>query len=235
MKKLRIAIIAAALCLLPLVAGAECDSTTRTISVSGSSAVTVPAENATIHAQLKVVSDTVETSYKQVMENLVNLTKRMQQFGMEKNDITVSAITQKAEYEWAANTRKLSGYSASCSLQLKVHKILDSYKIHSDLSAFTELTILKTEYGLEDYSSLQAQSLQEALQKARKKAVIMAQSLDADVGKVLTIAEMGNQPMPMMRRDAVMLEAASAPNPIDITTHGTVTISSNVSATFELK
>jgi|GEM_PF-3879754 len=223
------------LLVLPIGASGNSDSIQRTISVAGSSAITVPAENATIHAQLKVVSDSVENSYRQVMDKLVALTEKMQQFGLEKADITVSAITQGAEYSWTANTRKLAGYSATCSLQLKVDQLQDSYKIHNELSAFPELTILRTEYGLNDYSKIKAQTLQQAILDAKNKAEVMAKTLDGGVSQVLTINEVGSQPMPMARSEAMMHDAAGAPNPINVTTHGTVTVNSHVSAVFELE
>lgn len=234
MKKLHFPIYFLFLLLLPVTVFGIESTDNRTIAVTSSYGMTVPAENATIHAQIKIVSDSVENSYNQVIQNLMELTERMKKFGLAKADITVSAITQGAEYKWTANTRKLSGYSATCSLQFQVGHIEDSYKMHTEFSTFPALTIQRTEYGLNDYSKIKAQTLQKALHAAKEKATVMSEAMDAAIGEVLTISEVGSHPLPIARAEA-MMQNAGAPNPINVTTHGSVTVNSSVAVVFALQ
>lgn len=205
----------------------------RSISVNGSSTTTVNADYANVHAQLKIVTSSIEESYETATHQLTELAKNLQNLGVTKEDLNVSVITQGEEYEWANNSRTLSGYYSACSLKIKINSIGDSYRIYRELAKYPRLSTGHTEYGRNDVSQLRTAALQEALKAAKSKALAMAETLGAELGQVLNIRESGGVPVPVGRFEARLAE--SPVDPGEVSTTGSVTITGDVSVDFELK
>jgi uncharacterized protein YggE len=219
--------------LLLLPQQALCGDSLRTISVSGKSTITLEADYAKIHGQLKVVSTSVEESYGAVTANILEISNQLQQFGVTRDDIVASVITQGPEYEWRDNMQVLKGYYSACALQIKVNEIKDTFRIHSALSQFTTLAIGNTEYGRKDEYTLQATALKAALKSAEAKARMMAQTLNTELGQVISIREESSMDVPAGRPE--MMFATRAEDVSDVTTIGTIAVTGEVSVDFELK
>jgi len=219
------------LLLLPQTAFSE--ERARTISVGGTAEVTVKAEHALVHAQLKVVSPSVEESYESVSRLLTELASTLEPLGVTREQLVASAITQGTEYEWSNNTRTVQGYYSTCSLQIKIQNIQDTYRVHRSLAGFQHLSISHTEYGRSDETLLKTSALQQALQAAKTKAQAMAETMGASLGEVLHIRESEGPHIPVPRMEARL--AAAADNPADVATTGFVTVSGSVSVDFALK
>lgn len=221
------------LALLTFPATALAGERDRIISVKGTSENTVKADYAKIHGQLKIVSKSIEDSYNQVTSKLITLAKNLQEFGITKDELVVSVISQGPEYQWRNNSRELTGYYSACSLSVKVNSIADTYKIHKTLSRDTSLAVGHTEYGRTDASQLENVALQEALKAARTKAEMMAETLGAKLGQPVLIREAGI-PAIIHQPGALRLAESSA-DASSVTTVGNVTIRGDVIVEFEMQ
>jgi uncharacterized protein YggE len=205
----------------------------RTISVSGKSTITLEADYAKIHGQLKVVSRSVEESYAALTANLLEISNQLYTLGVTKEDLIASVITQGAEYEWRDNTQILKGYYSACALRIKVNTIKDTFRIHTALSQFPTLNLANTEYGRNDEYTLQATALQAALKSAESKARMMAQTLNTELGQVISIREESSMALPAGQPETMFTTRAK--DVADFTTIGTVAVTGEVSVDFELK
>ncbi len=219
------------LLLLPQTAFSE--EQARTISVNGTAEITAKAEHAIVHAQLKAVSPSVEESYGTVSRLLTEVASALEPFGVAKEHLIASAITQGTEYDWSGNTRTVKGYYSTCSLQIKIDAIQDTYRIHQALAGFQHLSVSYTEYGRNDETQLKASALQQALQAAQTKAQAMAETMGASLGQVLHIRESDGPHMPVPRMEARL--AAAADSPADVATTGFITVTGSVAVDFALK
>lgn len=204
----------------------------RAISVKGSSVIIVEPDHSKIHAQLKIVSRSVEESYQQVTLKLAGIADDLQKLGLAKDDFIVSVISQGADYEWRNNARVLNGYYSACSILIKVNTIEDTYKIHSELSKMQDLAVGHTEYGRSDHSQLETKVLQKALQNASAKAKAMAETLGATLGPVLHIQEAG-VPTVIGRTESFRL--AKSADVAEVVTTGSVSVQGDVVVEFELQ
>lgn len=220
--------------LLTLPAAVLAEERGRSISVKGSSESTVKADYAKIHSQLKVVSKSIEESYSQVTSKLITLSNNLQEFGITKDELVVSVISQGPEYQWRNNSRELLGYYSACSLVIKVKTIGDAYKIHKTLSKDSALAVGHTEYGRTDSSQLENLALQEALKSARTKAEMMVEALGAKLGQPVLIRE-GGTPTVINHPGALRMAEASSADPSSVTTVGNVTIRGDVIVDFEIQ
>jgi len=206
--------------------------TTGIISVRGAATITAKAEFAVIHAQLKVTSATVEESYAAVTQSLTEIAAALLPLGITRENIITSAITQGAEYAWKNSVRNLIGYYSACTLKIKLDAITDTFRIHTKLATFQDLSIGSTNYGRNDESQLRITALQQALQDARLKAQAMAETLGVELGPVHLVKESTIEPYPIAKMEA---QLSSAPrDPGEVITAGTVTVSGNVIVEFGL-
>lgn len=205
----------------------------RLISVSGSSTMTVAAEYALIHAQAKVVSKTVEESNETMLAMISKLGKDLQAVDVNKEDLTVSVLTQGVEYEWSQDRQTVIGYYSACTLQIKIKAIGNTYRIHKELARYPNLSIGQTEYGRNDEQQLRISALQDALKIAEAKARAMAETLGVSLGPVSGVRESGDIAVPIGRPEVRL--AASAADPGEVSTTGSVTITGNVSVDFEIR
>lgn len=206
----------------------------RSITVSGSSTITAEAEFALIHAQLKVVSASVEESYQSVTRLLSELAEKLQPLGVTKEDLTSSMVVQGTEYDYNTNPRTVSGYYSACSLRIRVKAIADTYRIHRELARYQTLSIDQTEYGRNDEALLHTTALQKALQAAEAKARAMTTTMGAKLGPVLDIREGNAAPVPMRDMKGVF-SAQEAADPGEVTTTGSITVSGAVMVSFEIR
>lgn len=206
--------------------------TPATISVHGTATVTAKAEFATIHAQLKVFTASVQESYAAATRTLTEISAALLPLGVTREHIVASAVSQGTEYDWSQNTRTVSGYYSGCSLQITVTALEDTYRIHALLANFPDLSIGHTEYGRDDESQLQITALQQALQNAQAKAGAMATTVGAQLGMVRNITESQTTSFPMAKMEARL--ATESQDPAAVTTTGTITIRGEVTVDFAI-
>lgn len=226
-------IAAALFFLLLLPASALTSENLRSVTVMASSTINAKAEHATLHAQLKIVSNSLAESYAQLTASLKEIAAALEPLGITKDDLVVSVINQGQEYNWDGNTRTASGFSSECSLRIRNTDLEGTYRLHQTLAGFKNLTIGHTEYGRDDVSLLHTAALQQALQSAEAKARAMAETLGAQLGEVQRIRETGNTPIVLPRMAAAMADAGGDPG--TVTTTGSVTVTGDVEVEFALK
>ncbi len=207
----------------------------RTISVNGYAIKTLPAEYAEIHSELKVVTSSVNESYQSVTAVISELAIKLQELNLTKEDLTVSIITQGAEYAWANNTRTIKGYFSACSLRMKIESIETIYRIHEELAKYPEIKINMTTYGRNDESTLRIEALQEALLASQEKAKAMTEALGSTLGPVVNIRESGTTVAPVGRQVAQFTDRAPGGRPEEVSTTGSVTVRGDVTVDYEIR
>ncbi len=202
----------------------------RKIHTTGTSKIRVQAQYSIIYTELKFITKQMDTSYNQLNESLFKVIKNLKKIGLTDKEITKSIIRQGAEYKWQNNTKILSGYFSSCTMQLKINDINKLYPVYKELANYNELTIQGTEYGRNDEFKLRNNELKKALYNARKKAELMANTLNEEVGQVLIIRESGSEnynPKNMYLKSETSGKTGG--------TFGMIDIFASVSVEFELK
>lgn len=206
----------------------------RTIQVIGRSIITADAEFADLHAELKVISPSVEESYIGVTQSLTEIAASLQPLGISRENIITSTISQGTEYSWQDGTQTIIGYYSTCALKIKINNISDTFRIHAKLSEFKNLTTGATQYGRNDEPQMRIGALQQALKDAQAKAQVMSETLGAGLGQVLHIREEG-ETVPFRQERMEAKVAASPVDPGEVTTTGSVTVTGTVAVEFALE
>jgi uncharacterized protein YggE len=164
------------------------------------------------------------------------LGKDLQAVDVDKEELTVSVLTQGMEYEWSENKQTLSGYFSACALRIKINDISNTYRIHKVLARYPTLSIGQTVYGRNDEPQMRIAALQNALKMAEEKARAMTATLGVSLGPVLGIRESGDAAIPIGRPEVrLMASEASIADPGEVSTTGSVTITGNVLVDFEIR
>ncbi len=182
-------VLSALLILFALGGTAFAEDNRRSISVSGKSEISLEAQYAKIRIQIKHVRGTMDEGYRETKETLAAVIDKLKQFGITDQEIIKSSLTQGEEFDWINSLRKHSGYFSAYHIELRVNDLSKLPLIFEELSKQNSLSILSTEYGRNDAFETRNKEFTKALQAAKKKAALMAKSLDADIGPVISINE----------------------------------------------
>jgi uncharacterized protein YggE len=206
----------------------------RKITVTGKSETRLEAQYADIQLEIKSLNIDMGKSYEQVIQNIELLTQKLMILGFKSEDLTKSLILQGAEYVWEKDTRVLKGYYSLCRLELKVTQMASLNPVYKELANFKSITILNTDYGRNDMSEIRMKELQQALLAAKGKAELMATTLNAKLGSVISIQELSTEDYQLARIYTNVDNAAAGQNQEAIA-YGKVTVTAAVSVEFELK
>lgn len=156
--------------------------------------------------------------------------------GIKAEHIDASQISIQPQYEWDKSKRVFVGETVRRSVNIKLYD-LSQYTALADALAKIDITELHQQgYGYEDASAHQNAALVKALNSARAKAELIAETMGGKLGKVYHVSESGSHfaQMPKMRMTMAMAadSVAESAAPLEIRAQ---TVSANVSVIFLLK
>jgi uncharacterized protein YggE len=191
MRKTVLAVLAV-LALAVLFALAGCNEKEGgTVRVTGRAEVTLRAEKSIIHLNVKLVRKDMTQSHDALIKTLDRVTKDMTDIGLKAKNVKRSLIEQGPEYRWKDDTRYLAGYYSEASVEVHMNDIDLMPKAYRTLAAHDDVSVSYTEFKRSDEYEQRMEQYEKALKAARKKAEKMAGTLDARLGEVRSIAELG--------------------------------------------
>ncbi|MDH3973805.1 MAG: SIMPL domain-containing protein [Deltaproteobacteria bacterium] len=202
----------------------------RKISVTGKSKVSLDAQYSIIHTELKYVKKTVDESYKELQKGLSAIIENLNKVGLTNQVITKSLIMQGEEKRWENKSWVHVGYYSSCNIQLRINNLSKLPSIYKELSRYNALAINSTDYGRNDEFERRNEGFKKALLAAKEKALLMAKSLNAEVGPVFNIHEISVENYASKKLYSNYRSEESSGS-----TYGSVDITATVAVEFELQ
>lgn len=159
----------------------------------------------------------------------------VKKLGIDDKDIKSDQFSMSPSYDWTSGTQRLVGYEASQTFAVKVR---DLDKVGDLLTAATNAGANQAgdvNFTIDNPDSVQAQARGQAIEKAKAKALVLAQQLGLHLGKVTSFTEGGGYvpPVPMyMARDAMpagVMNEKALPMP-----SGQLDVNEQVTITYEL-
>ena len=204
------------------------------LEVSATGEVTRVPDVAVISAGVATRSQTASAALQQNAARMDRVIAALKAAGVAERDIQTSSISLNPEYRYVENQApKLTGYSASNSVNIRFRDIRNSGKVLDALVAEganqingPTLTIDKPEAALDEARS-------NAIANGRARAELYARALGKRVARVVSISESGRSypvppPMPVMME----ARAQAASSKID---PGEQKLQVNLAMTFELQ
>jgi uncharacterized protein YggE len=188
--------------------------------------------------EIKHVRKGMNQSHGELMKSISKLSDALAGIGLADTTMKRSLVLQGPEYSWTRDSQTLQGYFSRCEIDLYVDDMNKLPLVYKELANFRQVSILDTDFKRHDEFSIRKGEYEKALQASRVKAEYMAQALQAKVGKVHSIQELGLEDGCYAAGESAgnlrsMSKAASAQNEA-AAEYGSIKITALVAVEFDL-
>lgn len=191
--------------------------TQRYVSVTGIGKVSAPPDMATVRTGVVSEANDAKQALSENNRLVQKLMSVLAEAGIAEKDIQTSNFNVRPTYERPRQDRgqrsspKIVGYHVSNQLTVRVRKLDKLGDILDALVTAGSNDVSGISFGIADTGELMNQARRAAMEDARERAELYAESADVQVGQVLTISEQGSEaPAPRQMRRAMVMEAADA-------------------------
>jgi uncharacterized protein YggE len=242
--------IAAVLASLTLATPALADKTPHQIHVQANATLEVAPDQATLNARLwertptqvqgeesSGDSDAIKQARDRLESRTGELIRTLENAGVDSKDIRAGSLSVRPDYVQNAtqgddNTPPKVRTQVERSVSLTLDKLDRLPRVLDALTSAGVDSLDGVSYGLKDSDAADDRALKQALERARHKAEMMAETLDVDLGDVVSIEETTApryQPQ-MTMRAAEADSSGSAPE----YRSGEISIDAGVSVSWEI-
>jgi len=190
------------------------------IQVSANATVEVMPDFIRVEVQIDKVKKNRQEAKSEADRITAQVIEVARSLKIEEKNIQASDIFIQPEYEWEQNRRTTAGQRVHRTVLIKLYQ-LDDYSALTEKLARLDITNLQqTGFGFDQIEQHQNQALQLALDKARAKAVLVAERIGRKLGKVHQVTESGDAypifQAPMEKMMAMEGDAGAAAAPLEI-------------------
>ena len=122
--------------------------------------------------------------------------KALKEAGIGEKEIQTLSYTVQPQYDYRANPPALTGYLVQNNVQATVRDLTHVGLVIDKVTAAGASQIGDVSFDLSDRSGAESDALTLAVAGARRKAGVMAQAAGVDLGRLLTLTEGTDAPMP---------------------------------------
>lgn len=211
---------------------AEATSDGTLLSVSARGEASRAPDVATASAGVVTQAADANAAMRQNATQMAKVIAAIRAAGVAERDIQTTGISIHPTYAHSPDQEpRISGYSASNSVSLKVRDIAKLGEVLDALVASGANNVNGPAFGIDRPEAVYDEARLKALEQARARAGIYAEALGLRVRRIVSISEGGGfqQPRPMMAMRAMAMDAESTP-----VAPGENTLSVHLDVVFEL-
>jgi uncharacterized protein YggE len=228
--------LVALLALSPMRALAEAASDDGAqVTVSGTGVVNLRPDTATITLGVSETAKGAVAAQTTVNKKIAAVKKALIKAGAKEADISVSDLSVWGVYDYSGETQKLTGYSASHTLNITT---ADMEQVGPLVDAALDAganQLQGVSFSVKDDGEAYNQALKLAVEKAREKAEVLAAATGVALGSLVSLNESDNfgyAPYANAKYAVADEGMGAAPTQVDT---GMVTISATVTAVYGLE
>jgi uncharacterized protein YggE len=214
----------------PAVQATASDATLLSVSARGE-ASRAP-DVATASAGVVTQAADANTAMRENAAQMTRVMAAIRAAGVAEKDIQTSGISINPTYRHVENEEpRISGYSASNTVNLKVRDIRKLGEVLDALVASGANNVNGPSFGIDQPDAVYDEARRKALEQARARAGMYAETLGLRVRRIVSISEGGGMqpPRPMYAMRAMAMDAESTP-----VAPGENTLEANLEVVFEL-
>jgi hypothetical protein len=232
-----IAAVAAAVPVYAVIPLWAADMEPATISISGTGAVDVPPDMATVVFTVRTEDEQSTAAQRDNSRIMGRLLAAMEDEGIYGEDIRTVNFSLREVFAWTNNVRHKTGYEVTASVRVTMR---DIDRIGYVLSAANAAGVTSTGnvvFSISDTNAVFNEALALATRSAMIQAAAVAEALGMRVIGVRTVTVVGGQHRPVLTAETPPMAApaggaAAAPPPPPPILAGDLTVSATVSITF---
>ncbi len=204
---------------------------TRSVAVTGVGEVAAEPDKASIYAGVTTMGDTAAEALAGNSKKMEAILEGMKSSGIDAKDIQTANFSVSPRYASADNRltpAKIIGYQVSNTVSVTIRELSTLGEALDKFVSVGANSVNGIQFGFSEPKDLENQARVKAIEDAREKAELYAETAGVELGQVLTIQEMGaNIPRPFMARAEAMSAVPIA--------SGEETVSVQVNVTFGIQ
>ncbi|SFN91339.1 oxidative stress defense protein [Xenorhabdus japonica] len=211
------------------------------ISTSGNAIVKAAPDMATLMIYVSETQKSAADAKKKVDARVAKYFDFLKSSGIEKKDIDAANLRTQPEYQYEQKTGKssITGYKASRSVEVKVHK-LDKLNALLDGALKAGLNeISSVQFSVDNPQRYRDEARQKAIQNAIQQATVLAKGFNGKLGPVYSInyraPEAVPVPMSRLKYRTALLAAPASDSASETYEPQSIEFSDHVDAVFELQ
>ncbi|MDO2950027.1 SIMPL domain-containing protein [Aeromonas simiae] len=207
------------------------------IIVNGMAEYKSEPDMATLSVSVSALQKEGLKAKQQVDSKVAAFFSKLEAMGIERSDVEAGNLVVSPEYQYEANKRpQLIGHRAQRQLAIKLYQMDKlSELIDTALAAGLE-SVSQVVYGLKNAQDAKDKVRLEAVNDAKHKAEMLAQSFGMKLGKVYSVEYRSAMPMPVYARSLKMMAPAAQNESADTGyQQQSITFTDSVDAAFTLE
>lgn len=183
-----------------------------TFSVSGEGKAQVTPDIAVVSLGVQTQGTLVKTVQNDLNTRANAVVTAVKELGIGDSDIQTANYSIYPTYDYKSGTQKITGYTADTSITVKIRDFDKVNSVIDEATAKGANTVNGVSFDVSDKTKAEDQARTQAVAEAKKKAEQAARIAGFSLGKIINYTEStgGNQPRPMMAKDAIGLGAEMA-------------------------
>lgn len=221
---------------------------TNTITVSGEAEVFAVPDTAVFSVTVRETAREVKTAQDAATKEGNDIVSYLKEKGVEEKDIKTTEYSVYPQYEWIApgcdnrivpcpgSKQTLTGFQVSQTLTVKVRDTQEAGDLLEGVGSRGASEVSGLSFTIDDEDALKAEARDEAIQKAKEKAEVLADSLGVKLVRVVGFYENdGPTAYPYGMGGAERSVAQDAKLAAPVVPTGENKIVSSVSVTYEVR
>lgn len=204
-----------------------------TFDVSGEGSVFVVPDVARVSVGISANAPTVKGAQDQMNAAINKVSQAVKALGVDSKDIQTTNYNINPTYDYTAGSQKITGYSASTNLSIKVRKI---EKVNNVIDAATQAganQVGGVSFDVDDKTKAENDARQKAIADAKSKAETAAKEGGFSLGRLINYSENSQSPI-LPRAMAVGAVGKADSNATQVET-GTNEIKISVTLSYEIR
>ncbi|MCL5409788.1 MAG: SIMPL domain-containing protein [Patescibacteria group bacterium] len=196
---------------IPLAVSSVTTTKTDTFNVTGEGKVSAVPDMATISVGITANASTVRDVQGQINQVINQITDAEKKLGLTDKEIQTQNYSINPQYNFQVNPQKITGYTASTSLQLKVNDLGKLNEVIDTATANGANSVGAISFDVKDKTKAQDEARQQAVAEAKAKAQAAAQAAGFNLGRLVNYSESNNniRPVPLAMGTAEKSDTSS--------------------------
>jgi hypothetical protein len=162
-----------------------------TINVQGQSEISVEPDIAKVWAGVSIIENSAELAQKEVNERISDIINELKEKGIKESDIETERLNLYEEKSWTEQGPKSEGWRATQILKIKTADMnktgnIVDIAVSNGANQIDNIEFTLSEAKQDEYKN---KAIAQATANAKEKAEIIAESLDARLGKIVSVSE----------------------------------------------
>ena len=158
-------------------------------TVTGEGSVFIQPDIAYVNAGISQNATTVKQAQTKINEVINQITSGLKTLGIDSKDIKTTSYSINPTYDWESRTQKITGYSASTRLNIKVTDIDNVNDVIDSATSNGANQINGISFDTEDRQAAEEEARQQAIDEANQKAQTAAKAAGFRLGKIIGYSE----------------------------------------------